>query len=246
MGGWRTLLTREQTLVTWGALPFRVLCERVGPEKGLPILERPANSPCAITLFNSIPKYSVRNDLPPAPLLWQPALAFHHLQLLSPPALTAEPESPRSVPEGPGRSPATLRFRVVGYVVMPEHFHLLISEPGRGTPSLVMQVLKQRFAHQVLKQRRQRRQRRSTAQLALWVEKEEHLWQRRFYDFNVWSEHKRIEKLRYMHRNPVKRGLVLEPEQWAWSSFRWYASGEAGSVEVNQWEAAELKIRTVA
>jgi hypothetical protein len=109
-----------------------------------------------------------------------------------------------------------------------------------------MQVLKQRFAHQVLKQRRQRRQRRSTAQLALWVEKEEHLWQRRFYDFNVWSEHKRIEKLRYMHRNPVKRGLVLEPEQWAWSSFRWYASGEAGSVEVNQWEAAELKIRTVA
>jgi hypothetical protein len=34
-----------------------------------------------------------------------------------------------------------------------------------------------------------------------------------FYDFNVWSEGKRIEKLRYMHRNPVKRGLVNEAEQ---------------------------------
>src|SRR2546427_478240 len=37
-------------------------------------------------------------------------------------------------------------FVVVGYVVMPEHFHLLISEPERGNPSTVMQVLKQRPA----------------------------------------------------------------------------------------------------
>lgn len=37
-------------------------------------------------------------------------------------------------------------------------------------------------------------------------------WQRRFYDFNVWSTKKRIEKLNYMHRNPVKRGLVTEPQ----------------------------------
>jgi len=91
---------------------------------------------------------------------------------------------------------------VVGYVVMPEHFHILISEPEKGTPSTVMQVLKQRFAHQVLKQLRRRR---SSPQLRLW-EEEEQVWQRRFYDFNVWTEQKRIEKLRYMHRNPVKRG----------------------------------------
>jgi putative transposase len=41
-------------------------------------------------------------------------------------------------------------FIVVGYVVMPEHIHLLLSEPDRGTPSTVMQVLKQRFARRVL------------------------------------------------------------------------------------------------
>jgi len=42
------------------------------------------------------------------------------------------------------------RFVVVGYVVMPEHIHLLISEPEEGTPSTVMQVVKQRYAQRVL------------------------------------------------------------------------------------------------
>jgi len=101
------------------------------------------------------------------------------------------------------------RFVVVGYVVMPEHFHLLISEPERDDPSVVLKVVKQRFARKV-------RPKRSSAQLALWEqESDEHLWQKRFYDFNVWSERKRVEKLRYIHRNPVKRGLVESPEQWA-------------------------------
>jgi len=61
-----------------------------------------------------------------------------------------------------------------------------------------------------------------------------HVWQSRFYDFVVRTERKRVEKLRYIHRNPVKRGLVLEPDQWAWSSFRWYAHGERGLVLVNE------------
>ncbi len=59
------------------------------------------------------------------------------------------------------------------------------------------------------------------------------VWQKRFYDFNVWSERKRIEKLRYTHRNPVKRGLVEELDQWKWSSFRSYFYGERGVVRVN-------------
>ena len=58
------------------------------------------------------------------------------------------------------------------------------------------------------------------------------MWQHRFYDFNVWSERKRVEKLRYMHRNPVKRGLVAAPDLWRWSSFRSYAYREAGPVKV--------------
>ena len=70
-----------------------------------------------------------------------------------------------------------------------------------------------------------------------------HIWQRRFYDFVVRTRDKRIEKLKYMHRNPVRRGLVLEAEQWKWSSFRCYAHGERGPVLVNEQRAAEMKRR---
>ena len=38
--------------------------------------------------------------------------------------------------------------------------------------------------------------------------------------------------LRLMHRNPVARGLVERPEDWAWSSFRHYLTGEEGVVEI--------------
>jgi putative transposase len=67
-------------------------------------------------------------------------------------------------------------------------------------------------------------------------------WQRRYYDFNIWSEAKRIEKLRYMHRNPVKRGLVEKPEHWPWSSFRHYATGQLGTVEIeSSWTAFQRR-----
>jgi putative transposase len=121
-------------------------------------------------------------------------------------------------------------FVVVGYVVMAEHIHLLISEPERGDPSKVMQVLKQRVARRLL-----RRKRTPAGQGELFGTAVDHFWQRRFYDFNVWSARKQSEKLCYMHRNPVTRGLVSAPELWAWSSFRWYACAEAGVVKVNDW-----------
>jgi putative transposase len=60
----------------------------------------------------------------------------------------------------------------------------------------------------------------------------QHFWQARYYDFNVRSREKRIEKLKYIHRNPVKRGLVEKPEDWPWSSYRHYAMEEAGPVEI--------------
>jgi putative transposase len=130
-------------------------------------------------------------------------------------------------------------FVVVGYVVMPEHVHLLPSEPQVKTPSTVMQALKLGFARRVLAQQRRRR---NWAQAALFESRPQHIWQKRFYDFNVWTARKRVEKLRYMHRNPVKRGLVASPELWRWSSFRAYALGESGPVSVNNWTVFKLKI----
>ena len=125
---------------------------------------------------------------------------------------------------------AKYHFVVVGYVVMPEHINLLITEPDAGTPSTVMQVLKQRTAHALLP----RRPRRDPRQRELFGEPPRRaFWQARFYDYNVWSTKKRFEKLRYMHRNPVKRRLVESPEQWRWSSYRHYRLDEPGPVQVN-------------
>jgi REP-associated tyrosine transposase len=67
--------------------------------------------------------------------------------------------------------------------------------------------------------------------------------QARFYHLNVWTEREPIEKLRYIHRNPVKRGLVESPEMWRWSSYRAYAFGEHGMVKVNEWQVLTMKLR---
>jgi putative transposase len=123
-------------------------------------------------------------------------------------------------------------FTLVGYVVMPEHIHLLIGEPARGTPSTVMQVLKQRVSRRL-----RRKQRPSAAQLRLRFdhsgERLGRFWQLRFHDFNVWSHKKRVEKLQYMHLNPVKRGLALHPKEWPWSSFSFYSRRQPGLVPID-------------
>ena len=106
-----------------------------------------------------------------------------------------------------------------------------------------MQVLKQRVARKALEPSRRKR---ALGQGSLWEMEKVHFWQRRYYDFNVWTERKRTEKLRYMHRNPVKRGLVTEPEQWKWSSFRYYRFGEPGTVRVNEEQVAVMRVRKAA
>jgi putative transposase len=103
---------------------------------------------------------------------------------------------------------------------MPEHVHLLLSEPERGTLASALQAMKQSVSR------------------GLGSGDGGPFWTERYYDFNVFSTSKRIEKFRYMHRNPVKRGLVLHPEEWQWSSFRHYLSGEEGNVEIeSMWTA---------
>ncbi len=109
-------------------------------------------------------------------------------------------------------------FYVSGYVVMPEHVHILISEPESAVLARALQALK----------------------LSVAVQRTERpFWQARYYDFNVHTERKRTEKLRYMHHNPVTRGLAAEPDQWPWSSFHHILTGDRGVVEIeSQWTAA--------
>ncbi len=114
---------------------------------------------------------------------------------------------------------------VYGYVLMPEHVHMLLSEPDSGTLADAIHFLKLSSS--------KRRQSTSTEH-----RDSEHLWQKRYYDRNLRSYSDFTEKLRYIHRNPVKRGLCEKPEDCPWSSFRHYALGEVGVVEIeSEWTA---------
>src|SRR5437868_5763337 len=84
-------------------------------------------------------------------------------------------------------------FVVHAYVVMPEHFHLLITEPELGDPSVVMKVIKERFSKQVHTAEENAERTQSDR------EGSKKIWQKRFYDFNVWSAQKQLEKVKYMH-----------------------------------------------
>jgi putative transposase len=114
---------------------------------------------------------------------------------------------------------------VFGYVVMPEDVHLLISEPEGGMLSNAMQILKTKVSIQAGKNK-------------LRAEGESHFWQARYFDHNVRNHAGFVTQLRYIHRNPVKRGLCQAPEDWPWSSFRAWALGETWIVEVESDMAA--------
>ena len=113
------------------------------------------------------------------------------------------------------RSLETMRlrydFRVTAYVAMPDHVHLLLSEPRVAPLAIALQALKLSVARQ------------SPAKP---------FWQKRYFDLNLWSERKIAEKRDYMHWNPVAAGLVKKAEDWPWSSCRAWSLGEVGKVEV--------------
>ncbi|MFY9940374.1 MAG: transposase [Silvibacterium sp.] len=106
-------------------------------------------------------------------------------------------------------------LEILGYVIMPEHVHLLVSEPAHHDIPLskALQALKLSVAKRLTRRP---------------------FWQTRYYDFNVFTHNKRIEKLKYMHRNPATRGLVERPEDWMWSSYRHYLLDEPAPVHITR------------
>jgi putative transposase len=111
------------------------------------------------------------------------------------------------------------RARVYAYVLMPEHVHLLMNEPPQMALAQFLKAVKQMTSRKLRGSRKQ-------------------FWQERYYDSNVHGEKARSDVARYIHRNPVVRGLVDKPEDWPWSSYRHYAAGSKGTIEIeSQWAA---------
>jgi len=93
------------------------------------------------------------------------------------------------------------RLSIYGYVVMPEHVHLLIGKPGCETLANAIKSLKQGVSRRL-------------------INGAPHFWEKRYYDFNIRNHRQFVEKLRYIHRNPVNRNLCARPGDWTRSSFR--------------------------
>ena len=160
-------------------------------------------------------------------------------------------------------------FMLMGYVIMPDHVHLLLwwdrGERPQLSISKIMQGIKGVTARRIidlmvangLEQMLQPTPRmlastprvlqpplriypptpmtseQSSSQTQHGVESHRRnlryrLWQRGFYDFNIYSEEKLLEKLNYVHHNPVRAGLVLSPGDYKWSSYRLYSSESEG------------------
>ncbi len=110
------------------------------------------------------------------------------------------------------------RFKVVGYVVMPDHFDLLMAEPEIDTVANSIEMLRKRYG------RRYNNSARSVDQV----------WETRYADTHIYDQARIEERLRFMHEQPVKAGLVASPTEWEWSSARSYKGMDEGVVTVDR------------
>ena len=126
-----------------------------------------------------------------------------------------------------GSQLAKQRGCCVGFVVMPNHVHAVVWFPTDNHVSHFVKQWKQRSSIRI-----KRVFRTTLCSYAQAIDLTDPIWQPRFYDFNILSEKKLLEKLRYMHRNPMEKGLVARTTDWPWSSARFYEQGRSVGVPV--------------
>jgi putative transposase len=120
------------------------------------------------------------------------------------------------------------QIKILGYVIMPEHVHLVLDPPDGCRLGVLIGQMKARSARRTLSHLQEkggRSLKRADGKPAV--------WQRRCYDHNCRTMDIVVEKIRYCHNNPVSRGLVSKPEDWPWSSYRWYHGRRESEFEID-------------
>ena len=117
--------------------------------------------------------------------------------------------------------------KCIGFVIMPEHVHALIWFPDKGQISHFMKQFKQRTSVQI----KQFLLKHFPNYIST-IDSEDPAWQAKYYNFNIYNEKKMLEKLTYMHYNPVKIGLVENPCDWKYSSALFYDQGKSVGIKV--------------
>jgi putative transposase len=104
------------------------------------------------------------------------------------------------------RHAGIIQFKIIAYVIMPDHFHALIDCNGNDL-SKIMSKIKLSFSKYL-------RNRIGVQNGAV--------WQRRFWDHIIRNQNDMNRHIDYIHINPVKHGLVNSPLDWKYSSFHEY------------------------
>jgi len=115
-------------------------------------------------------------------------------------------------------------FKLLGYVIMPEHVHIVMYPPDGMKLGLVIREIKSRMAREYFPLRKANP---SGTRV---------FWQRRCYDHNCRTPESVKEKIIYCHNNPVRRGLVVEPGEYRWSSHNWYLGEKDVSLPMDDYD----------
>ena len=139
-----------------------------------------------------------------------------------------------------------LDFTLPGYVIMPDHIHLLLwwdkTEKSDLRISGIIQAIKGTTARRIINLETSGSLEDLLRAASNSVTKNSkshkqnikyHLWKRGFYDFNIYTEEKLAEKLNYVHNNPVRAGLVSSPGDYNWSSYKQYCDNPVREETIN-------------
>ncbi len=131
-------------------------------------------------------------------------------------------------------------FKILGYVIMPDHLHLLIWPYGKAVISDIMRDFKTFTAKRIIKQAEvEHRQDLLDAFQKAGMEtarSDNKVWQDDFWDTLVFSEKFLRQKLNYIHRNPMRTGLVDDVVAYPYSSYRNYEFDDKTQIEIdNDW-----------
>ncbi len=115
-----------------------------------------------------------------------------------------------------------LDFILYAWVIMPEHVHLLLMPNlESATVRQILHALKRPVSENILA--RWRRLDAGILTKLTDTQNNPHFWQPGGgYDRNIFTTDELLEKIQYIHTNPVRRGLVKHETDWPWSSARWY------------------------
>lgn len=124
-------------------------------------------------------------------------------------------------------------FELYAWVAMPEHVHLLMRPRERCDLARPLRRMKMSVAKRVLE-----RWKELNAPILAKITTAKgvaRFWQAGGgFDRNVRGELEFAKHVRYIHRNPVERGLVADPWEWTWSSVGWWRGERNGEVACDE------------